>query len=258
MHPSGGSWSYLRVAHFDNRPGHADQLHLDLWWRDLNIAQDAGTYLYNASPPWENALTHTAVHNTVTVNGLEQMTRASRFLYLDRAQAILVGFEESPDGSERRVTALHDGYRQIGLNHQRTVIALAAGGWMVKDYVQPLRHQPISSLLDIRLHWLLPDWSYEILAKGCGLRIRSPFGWITLEVMVSGGNPDLDPQPELTISRCGKVCHGSGPTHPTWGWISPTYGNKQPALSTGFYLKAQPPVTLVTHWSLPDVEIFHP
>ena len=33
-----------------------DQLHLDLWWRGLNIAQDAGTYLYNADPPWDNPL----------------------------------------------------------------------------------------------------------------------------------------------------------------------------------------------------------
>ena len=40
-----------------SRPSHADQLHLDLWWRGLNITQDAGTYLYNADSPWDNSLT---------------------------------------------------------------------------------------------------------------------------------------------------------------------------------------------------------
>ncbi len=78
--PAGGSWAYLRVAQFSGRPGHADQLHLDLWWRGLNLALDPGTYHYNAPPPWENAFARTAVHNTVTIDGLDQMTRAGRFL----------------------------------------------------------------------------------------------------------------------------------------------------------------------------------
>ncbi|MBN1451222.1 MAG: hypothetical protein JW963_09425, partial [Anaerolineales bacterium] len=48
-HPRGrDSWAYLRASTFPSRLGHMDQLHLDLWWRGLNIAQDAGTYLYNA------------------------------------------------------------------------------------------------------------------------------------------------------------------------------------------------------------------
>ena len=81
------TWAYLRAARFTGRPGHADQLHLDLWWCGLNVAQDAGTYLYNAPPPWDNALARSEVHNTLVVNGLEQMTRAGRFLYLERAQA---------------------------------------------------------------------------------------------------------------------------------------------------------------------------
>ena len=45
------SWAYFRTAQFTSRPSHADQLHLDLWWRGLNVAQDAGTYLYNAEAP---------------------------------------------------------------------------------------------------------------------------------------------------------------------------------------------------------------
>ncbi len=73
------SWGYLRASHFKSRLSHMDQLHFDLWWRGLNIAQDAGTYLYNAEPPWDNTLVSTRVHNTVMVDGRDQMTTRRPF-----------------------------------------------------------------------------------------------------------------------------------------------------------------------------------
>ncbi len=78
-----GSWAYLRATQFHSRLGHMDQLHFDLWWRGLNIARDAGTYLYNADPPWNNPLVVSTVHNTVTVDSRDQMTRGGRFITLD-------------------------------------------------------------------------------------------------------------------------------------------------------------------------------
>jgi hypothetical protein len=81
------SWAYLRTAQFSNRPSHADLLHVDLWWRGLNLAQDAGTYLYHSPFPWDNSLTTALVHNTVTINGNDQFTRVGRFLYLDWVNA---------------------------------------------------------------------------------------------------------------------------------------------------------------------------
>ncbi|NOY99266.1 MAG: hypothetical protein GXP40_08710, partial [Chloroflexi bacterium] len=84
------SWAYLRVADGNLRLAHADQLHLDLWWRGENVALDPGTYLYNAAPPWDNPWPATQFHNTVTVNGLDQMTRAGRFMYLDWARGCVL------------------------------------------------------------------------------------------------------------------------------------------------------------------------
>ena len=60
------SWGYLRASRFKSRLAHMDQLHFDLWWHGLNITQDAGTYLYNGEPPWDNPLVSTRVHNTIT------------------------------------------------------------------------------------------------------------------------------------------------------------------------------------------------
>jgi hypothetical protein len=60
------SWAYLRAARLRSRLTHMDQLHLDLWWRGLNVALDAGAYLYNGRPPWDNPLTATG-YNTVSI-----------------------------------------------------------------------------------------------------------------------------------------------------------------------------------------------
>ncbi len=100
---NGDSWAYLRAARFKSRPGHADQLHLDLWWRGFNLARDPGTFSYNSPPPWDNPLAHTAVHNTLSVDDCDQMTRAGRFLWLDWAQAEVSSYEEAEDGSWERM-----------------------------------------------------------------------------------------------------------------------------------------------------------
>src|SRR5690606_11166936 len=41
------SWLMVRCTDHKSRPHHADQLHVDFWWRGINLCCDAGTYLYN-------------------------------------------------------------------------------------------------------------------------------------------------------------------------------------------------------------------
>ena len=243
------SWAYLRVARFKNRPSHADQLHLDLWWRGLNVAKDAGTYLYNAPHPWENALTEAAVHNTLTVNGRDQMTRAGRFLYLDWAQARLI------EQDEKHLVAEHDGYRALGVTHRRDV-AIRENGWLVSDSIYASRNTHY--VKTVRLHWLLPDWPWEL--EGASLRIESPYGWIALSVIshqysvTSNQLPVTSNQLPITniqLVRTGELIHGSSSASPTWGWFSPTYGVKQPALSFAVEVEGKLPFILATTWKFP-------
>lgn len=201
------AWGYLRAAHFNGRPGHADQLHLDLWWRGLNIAQDAGTYLYNSAAPWDNALASTAVHNTLMLDGAEQMTRAGRFLWLDFAQAAIL------QHTARKAVAEHNGYRALGFTHRRSVEA-TRGAWVVVDQVLGSTHGHHG-----RLHWLLPDWPWRV--AGDTLHLRTPKGRIRIQVE---GHI-------LSLVRAGKRVHGSAAASPTAGWASATYGSKQPALA---------------------------
>ena len=251
-----GAWAYLRAARFTARPGHADQLHLDLWWQGFNIAQDAGTYLYKGPPPWDNALAGTAVHNTLTVAGQDQMTRAGRFLWLDWAQAEVTGRERAPDGTFERLVARQNGYRRLGLVHYRSVTAHADGRWTVADSVLPLERSETGKAgaqpQVVRLHWLLPDWPWEIETtdggSGAEIRLESPLGRIHLKT--SAGAEDLLAC-RHTLARAGELLSGEGPVSPTWGWVAPTYGVKIPALSFALQVTARPPVTLVSEWILP-------
>ena len=242
------TWAYLRAVNFDDRPGHADQLHLDLWWRGLNVAQDAGTYIYNANPPWDNTLTHTAVHNTVLVDCQEQMTRAGRFLYLDRAQAEIVAQERSEDGSWERLIALHDGYQRLGVTHQRSVTAHSDGRWVVEDQLLSVPRALFSASHSARLHWLLPDWQWEIENSGLNFRMLSPFGWIKLSIQ------SLISSVQSSIFRAGESLYGDEPAHPTWGWVSPTYGKKIPALSFCVIAESALPISFISEWVFPSDE----
>jgi hypothetical protein len=247
-HPSLPSWAYLRAAHFSGRPGHADQLHLDLWWRGQNLAMDAGTYLYNAPPPWDNSLAFTAVHNTLTINQRNQMTAAGRFLFVDRAQA------EVLEAADDRLTACHDGYQRMGWVHQRTLQAVPQG-WLVIDRVLPSMPGKLpGATVKARLQWLLPDWTWEM--QGACLRLLSPAGWVELEVTAefkaASGQPAAPDSLAVQLVRAGALLFGSGEISPTWGWSSPTYGYKYPALSLGVSLKGSAPLTLTSRWRIPQ------
>jgi hypothetical protein len=248
------SWGYLRAAHFSGRPGHADQLHLDLWWHGLNVAQDAGTYLYNACLPWDNALTNTVVHNTLMIESLEQMTWAGRFLYLDRAQAEILGRERASDGSWECISARHDGYLKVGLIHSRRVTAHQDDRWVVEDWVQPVVDDVMTSLHEVRLHWLLPDWPWEIEKRedfSLRLNLKSPHGWLDLNIIPQTKNQSLIINHQLV--RCGELLHGTGSASPILGWVSPTYALKHPALSFAILLAAKPPLKFVSEWHFPKV-----
>lgn len=221
------SWAYLRAAHFDGRPGHADQLHFDLWWRGFNIAQDAGTYLYNAPAPWDNALAGTAIHNTLMLDNAEQMTRAGRFLWLDFAQAIVL------KRSARHAVVEHNGYRRRGLTHRRSVQA-GSHEWIVKDEVlgDTTNHRA-------RLHWLLPDWPWRI--AGDALHLRSPQGRISVQITGHA----------LSLIRAGKRLHGTAAPSPTAGWVSLSYASKQPALALVVELEGDALQDITTRFVFP-------
>ena len=239
------SWAYLRTAQFTSRPSHADQLHLDLWWRGLNVAQDAGTYLYNAEKPWDNVLTTAFVHNTVTVNGRDQFTHAGRFLYLDWFNAYR---SEAFGGDASVIQSVRGRYHVRGYRHTRTVSACEGEIWRVVDEIMPrvLREKKPRVY---RLHWLLPDWEWELENGELGmvLRLASPLGPVVLTI---NHHPASTPC-AISLARAGEMLSGDGNISPERGWTSPTYGVKIPALSLAAVVESRIGITFSTEFTFP-------
>ena len=234
------NWAILRAVKYASRPSQADQLHLDLWWKGEAVALDAGTYRYSDPPPWDNALAQTAVHNTIQVDGLNQMRKAGRFLWLDWAVAKVLA--ASPD----RVTAEHDGYHAQGIIHRRTVFLQRKGCWQVKDELLALPTPQPAQPHTFRLHWLLPDWHYQIDEDR--IMLRSPNG-SQVELRLFADCEQSCPR-AFTLVRGGQVMLGADPQAHLHGWYSPTYSLKIPALSFSLSIQALAPITMISEWKL--------
>ena len=72
---------FIRFPKFRFRPGHADALHLDLWFKGADVIRDGGTYSYNTDEPWQTYFPGTRAHSTVEFDDRDQMPRLSRFLF---------------------------------------------------------------------------------------------------------------------------------------------------------------------------------
>ncbi len=208
------SWATLRAVNYHQRPNHADQLHVDLWCKGENLLLDAGSYQYNASPPWDNALASTRVHNTVTIDDQDQMTRAGRFLWLDWAQA------RDINRTERMITAEHNGYGKLGVLHRRTLERVSELDWKVIDDLLPMK---TTGKHLYRIHWLVADGSYKV--DGNNLDISYPQVKLRITLSTNTGSS------EIQLIRAGELITGKTSDLVNFGWYSPTYGEKIPALS---------------------------
>lgn len=239
------SYCMLRVSKYRDRPAHADQLHLDLWWRGENIVCDAGSYLYNGEQPWENGLAGTPVHNTVTSEGHDQMTRAGRFLWLDWAQADSASYEVKDVGTA--IEARHDGYRTFGVVHRRSVVAFRGlDTYIVVDDITGRSSSCVG-----RLHWFFPDYRFTWKDETSSVNLQTPVGEFRLALLAGEGS--------VTIARAGEIIFGNHQQRRSEmevrGWRSLYYGEKLPALSLAIEVQRQLPVRFISVLAPMAVEI---
>lgn len=241
------SWALIRAGHYTRRPFQADQLHVDLWWKGKNLALDPGSYLYNGPAPWNNGLAATAVHNTISVDGRDQMRRAGPFLWLDWAQAkgrVFSSHGVHADYFEGE----HDGYHGLGVTHRRWVRWLPDCGWAIIDDIEG------SGEHRARLHWLLVDLPYEVTVPSLRISMDSGEGKICWHIFSSvEASHDASVERKAAVIRGGKQQTGIKGGMPladveasVLGWYAPTYGELKPAVSAVYETCAQLPIRFVT------------
>lgn len=75
------TFTLIRCGNYKDRPYQADNLHLDIWSKGVNILRDSGSYKYNTEKKYQDYFMGTASHNTVMVESHSQMLKGSRFIW---------------------------------------------------------------------------------------------------------------------------------------------------------------------------------
>ncbi len=240
-----------------SRPAHADQLHVDLWWRGKNILRDPGTYRYNAQDPWENVLAGTDVHNTLTIDDLDQMERVGKFLWANWASGRLIQPEEKNKIDIFQVAGEHDGYAHQNIKHCRKVNYRSHNTWQIQDDIIPLRSTRPNYLTKIDLHWQLPDAQpLEMSGKESHWQLNQnefQFQSANCKVIISPRVENPNCNLHMAVFRAGVCVSGKMPGKPYWGWFSRTYSHKMPAISLVYTFSEIPPITIITDISLQEV-----
>jgi hypothetical protein len=223
-----GPHGYQNAGH-----AHADALSLIFNVRGLPFLIDAGTGCYTVEPEVRDRLRSTALHNTLTLDGLSQSTPAGAFHW-----------ERAANGAARRwrtnagfdyFEGSHDGYD--GFEHRRHLLVLHGDLLVVADlvHVNPAPPHGVRAIpgdnaahrADVFWH-IDPRWATAIsgrraLFRAMGDRIEmvAPHGLVELFAGDDGGlgwhapiYGRLEPSAAVRIS-----CSGTAPL-----WIATVFG----------------------------------
>lgn len=112
------TFTFIRCGKYKDRPAHADNLHVDIWYKGENVLLDGGTYKYNTEDRLIKYFSGTESHNTVMLDQYDQMLKGSRFIWYNWTQAIEASLSEQDDcycftGIVSCFTYLNKGIRHI-------------------------------------------------------------------------------------------------------------------------------------------------
>jgi hypothetical protein len=222
-----GTFASFRCGTLRERFTQIDMLHVDVFWRGENVLADGGTYLYNGPDEWLRHFTGGASHNTVTVDGRDQMVHHRRFklLYLTRAR--LLRFGDAPDHAVAE--GEHYGFRRHPGRcvHRRSVLFVKDDLWVVADTLRG------SGRHDARLHWLAGPYPHAYEPRMGRLRLETAHGPFTVTVLGSDARP-----------LAGDLV--AGRERPPRGWSSRYYGEKRPAPSLAVTRSGPAPLEFVS------------
>ncbi|PYR33795.1 MAG: hypothetical protein DMF93_24530 [Acidobacteria bacterium] len=220
-----GSFATFRCGTLRDRFSQIDMLHLDVWWRGLNVLVDAGSFQYNAAPEWHEHFMRTASHNTIEIDGLDQMKHHRQFKVIYWTKAALQHSSDSPRAAFAE--GEHYGYRRHpgAAVHRRSVIFVKDDLWIVVDRVEG------TGVHALRLQWLGGVFPWTAAANGMDL--STPSGPFTVRVLDEDGNAAA-----ATVA--------AGVAVPPRGWLSRYYGEKVAVPSLVVERRTELPATFVS------------
>lgn len=146
------TFTFIRCGNHKDRPAHADNLHIDVWYKGQNVLVDGGTYKYNTDDENLKLFMGTASHNTVMLDNNDQMFKGSRFIWYNWTQALDINCSEDDFFFyfKGRVAC----FRYLGENiiHERIVSkSKNESKWEINDIIH---NKP--SEFNMNQHWNTP------------------------------------------------------------------------------------------------------
>ena len=145
--------TFIRCGRHKDRPAHADNLHLDVWYKGENILVDGGTYKYNTDDESAKYFGGTESHNTVMLDDYDQMLKGPRFVWLNWSQAIKAKVTEYNDYYEFTGEVSCFTYLDPQIIHQRSIRKYKnKPEWEIEDHI---KNKPESVFM--KQIWHTPD-----------------------------------------------------------------------------------------------------
>lgn len=219
------SWGMVRCHSYRDRPAQADMLHFDLWLRRLNVLRDAGSYHYYCAPPWHAYFHATGAHNTIEVDGADQMIKGPRFLWLRWTRSHVNRFHNTPDHRLAYFEGEHYGYTRLAgkVIHRRAICRLDDFFVIIDDVLGAGVH-------DVTLRWRVCDTHWE--AADGGWQTTTEDAKVTLQTQAPRG-------------FAAQLLCGQEKPAPE-GWESLYYAQRQPVPVIRISGRTALPVRLVT------------
>jgi hypothetical protein len=205
--------------------GHADLLSLQCQAFGENYLVDPGTYCYTPDPAWRNHFRGSSAHSTVLIDGQGQVEPRGPFAWESQPAVRLRAWRS--DAEQDFVDAEHSAYARLGdpVTHRRRVLFVKPYYWVVVDDLNgAATHQfELRFQFTPRTVRLGPGpWASAPGRAGTGLWI-APFSSIPLSASLHEGQLD-----------------------PIEGWVSPDYGQREPAPALVYSATAALPQRLIT------------
>lgn len=220
------SWLMTRCGRYKDRPHQCDMLHVDLWYMGVNVLRDAGSFMYyHEDPRWQHYFHSTAAHNTIQIDGVDQMTKGPRFLWFHWPSGRVL--KRLDDDQYANILFQNFSYHRLNptVQHFRE-IDRDGDDYIIHDNVQS------ASAHDIRLTWRTAelDWRPDEQTPNTWL---AKLGKTTLQLRIECNHP----------MEAKWVC---GDEKMPEGWESLYYAEKQAVPSLVATVSEQSAVDLKT------------
>jgi len=165
--------TFIRCGKYRDRPGHADNLHIDIWYKGENVLSDGGSYKYNVEDRIARYFSGTESHNTLMLDGYDQMLKGSRFIWYNWSQALRALLFEQADGYCFTGVVNCFTYLDKRIRHIRKITKKKNDPvWVVEDHIE---YKPDG--VKMRQLWHTKNATMQITSDGNDNKISVAEGW---------------------------------------------------------------------------------